>query len=210
MNEYHKIQTVFKRDPATKNRTLLIGEYSLPEFEYLKDNTWLFTEKVDGTNIRIGIESGRLVIRGRTDKAQISTFLLDTLMRIFDFERLAGIFRDSIHHEICLYGEGYGTKIQKGGNYKSDGTSFALFDIRVGHVWLKREDVEGIAKALGIEVVPIIGEGTLDDMVWMVEQGITSRWGDFAAEGIVARPKIEFKARNGQRIITKIKTKDFV
>lgn len=45
MKEYHKIQTVFKRDMATKHKTLLIGDYSLPEFEYLKDNTWVFTEK---------------------------------------------------------------------------------------------------------------------------------------------------------------------
>ena len=37
MKEYHKIQTVFKRDPDTKFKTLLHGEYSLPEFEFLKN-----------------------------------------------------------------------------------------------------------------------------------------------------------------------------
>ncbi len=44
MNEYHKIQTVFKRNPENKFKTLLIGDYSMPEFEYLKDNIWSFTE----------------------------------------------------------------------------------------------------------------------------------------------------------------------
>ena len=53
MKEYHKIHTVFKRDPANKYRTLLMGEYSHPEFAYLRYNDWVFTEKVDGTNIRI-------------------------------------------------------------------------------------------------------------------------------------------------------------
>ena len=52
MKEYHKIQTIFKRDPENKFKTLIYGEFSLPEFEYLKNNTWIFTEKVDGTNIR--------------------------------------------------------------------------------------------------------------------------------------------------------------
>ena len=47
MNQYHKIQTVFKRDPQANYKTLLFGQYSLPEFEYLAMNEWSFTEKVD-------------------------------------------------------------------------------------------------------------------------------------------------------------------
>ena len=53
MNVYHKIQTVFKRDPETKYKTLLMGEYSLIEFEYLRYNDWVWTEKINGTNIRV-------------------------------------------------------------------------------------------------------------------------------------------------------------
>lgn len=37
MIEYPKIQSIFKRDPATKHKTFL-PEYSLPELEFLKDN----------------------------------------------------------------------------------------------------------------------------------------------------------------------------
>jgi hypothetical protein len=72
-----------------------------------------------------------------------------------------------------------------------------------------RSDVEDVAKSLGIVVVPIIGVGTLSDMIEKVKAGITSTWGDFMAEGIVARPFIELKTRNGSRIITKLKHKDF-
>ena len=53
MKEYHKIQTVFKRDPATKIKTLLDVDWSQDAFGYLADNEWVFTEKVDGTNIRV-------------------------------------------------------------------------------------------------------------------------------------------------------------
>ena len=74
---------------------------------------------------------------------------------------------------------------------------------------MRREDVEEIGKQLNLEVAPIIGYGTLDDMVSRVKEGFDSRWGDFIAEGIVARPATELKARNGDRIITKLKYKDF-
>jgi hypothetical protein len=39
--------------------------------------------------------------------------------------------------------------------------------------------------------------------------GFSSTWGDFNAEGIVARPICELKSRNGERIITKLKHRDF-
>jgi len=69
--------------------------------------------------------------------------------------------------------------------------------------------VEDIANKLGLEVVPVIGMGTLHEMVEMVKVGFYSEWGKFLAEGIVARPVVELKTRSGHRIITKIKYKDF-
>ena len=108
-----------------------------------------------------------------------------------------------------MYGEGYGAKIQKGGgNYRPE-QDFVLFDIKIGDWWLQRPDIEEIANQLDIDIVPIIGSGTLEDMIAMTEKGFHSRWGKFDAEGIVARPAVELKARNGGRIITKIKHKDF-
>ncbi len=83
MREYHKIQTVFKRNPETKFKTLLEGEYSLPELEYLKDNIWVFTEKVDGTNIRIMYDGKTIVFGGKTDNAQIPSFLITALQEMF-------------------------------------------------------------------------------------------------------------------------------
>ena len=80
MKEYHKIQTVFHRDPDTKFKTLLEGRFSLPEFEYLQNNEWIFTEKVDGTNIRI-IFDGELTFGGKTDRAQIPNQLVNKLVQ---------------------------------------------------------------------------------------------------------------------------------
>ena len=208
MNEYHKIQTVYNRNPETKFKTLLEGEYSRPEFEYLANNEWIFTEKVDGTNIRINC-SEEITFGGRTDNAQIPAFLVTQLERLFHYSKIREVIADSFPDGAVLYGEGYGGKIQKGSKYRVD-QSFVLFDVKVGEWWLQRKDVEDIAEKLKIDIVPILGEGTLQDMVNFCKQGIISSWGDFQAEGYVARPVTELKARNGQRIITKIKCRDFV
>ena len=210
VREYHKIQTVFKRDPETKFRTLLEGDYALPEFEYLTDNEWAFTEKVDGTNIRVMIDDGRVVFGGKTDNAQIPAFLVDRLNERFQTTLQRRVLAEIFPDGGCLYGEGYGAKIQKGGgNYRSD-QDFVLFDVKVGDWWLERVNVEDVAGKLGLDVVPIIGVGTLSGMISAVRSTFNSRWGLFEAEGIVARPKTELCARSGHRIITKIKHKDFV
>ena len=205
MKPYHKIQTVYKRDPSTKFKTLLDGEYSLPEFEYLAECEWVFTEKVDGTNIRIWNLDSDPIFHGRTDKAQIPPMLQKSLEDTFC--PVAG--HDSMAN-LTLYGEGYGEKIQNGGKY-TGGNKFVLFDVySTEHsIWLERYNVEKIAASLGIEVAPIIRTGTLNDMIHDAYCGIQSTWGDFMAEGYVARPKTELRTRNGDRVITKIKCKDF-
>jgi hypothetical protein len=213
MKEYHKINTVFKRDMESPRKTLIEGAYSLPEFEYLAGNEWVFTEKVDGTNIRVMISPGGMALGdvsfgGKTDNAQIPSGLVKRLQDRFlpQYAGLAEMFPDG----GCLYGEGYGAGIQKGGgNYRAD-KDFVLFDVRVGDWWLRRDAVEDVAGKLGLDVVPVIGRGTLADMVAMAKEGIRSTWGPFDAEGIVARPAVELWARDRQRVITKIKHRDFV
>ena len=207
MKEYHKIQTVFKRDPDTKFKTLLDGEFSIPEFEYLQACPWVFTEKVDGTNIRVMFDGQNVTFGGKSDNAQIPASLVKALERGFlgQSDQFAEAFPDG----ACFYGEGYGAKIQKGGgNYRSD-QSFVLFDVRVGQWWLQRKDVEQIGRDFGCGHVPWLGTGTLSDMVTMVKEGFHSTWGPFAAEGIVARPAVELVARNGDRVIAKVKGRDF-
>lgn len=207
MSEYHKIQSIFKRDMESRRKTLVEGEWTLPEFEYLADNTWTFTEKVDGTNIRVILKDGGITFGGRTDDAQIPAQLVARLNERFLplMNNMAEVFSDG----AVLYGEGYGAKIQKiGASYRPD-QDFVLFDVRVGQWWLQRADVEDVAGKLGLDVVPVIGEGTLHDAVAWAKRGITSTWGSFQAEGIVARPKVELNARGGQRLIAKIKCRDF-
>jgi hypothetical protein len=211
MLPYPKIDTVYKRDPETRHKTLIIGDWSDDTFGYLANNRWAFTEKVDGTNIRVLIAnknvSPRITFGGKTDNASIPATLITKLEATFFplADKLMEIFPEG----ACLYGEGYGAKIQKGGgNYRQD-QDFVLFDVLVGDWWLQRDAVLDIGTKLNIGVAPLIGYGTLHDMIEWTKNGFTSTWGNFKAEGIVARPEVELKTRSGHRIITKIKHKDF-
>lgn len=206
MKEYHKIFNVFKRD--TKGN-LIEGEWAFPEFEYLCNNIWEFTEKVDGTNIRIIWDGISVSFAGKTDNADIPVFLLKKLQEIFLKDEILEKFKTLFPSGACFYGEGYGAKIQKiGSSYRKD-ISFVLFDILVGQWWLKRDAIEEIAKEFNLEIVPIIKYGTLLSAISDCKIGFHSKWGNFLAEGYVLRPLVPLFNRQGKKIIVKLKWKDF-
>ena len=214
MEKYHKIRTVYLRDPDNDFKTLLEGQWSRAEFEYLKDLIWTWREKIDGTNIRVqwnkwGRDFAPLDFQGKTDNSQIQPVLLARLPEIFSVEDMREVFEEK---PVCLYGEGFGNKIQKAGKfYLTKGCDFILFDVKIQGIWLNRENVERIAERFGVKCVPIIGEGTLREAIEIVKIGFPSTISEVPqlAEGIVATPKIELVCRDGSRIITKIKHKDF-
>ena len=111
--------------------------------------------------------------------------------------------------DVILFGEGYGPGIQKGGAYRDD-VSFILFDVQIGDTWLKRDSVEDIATAFGIDIVPIIFIGNLQQAVDYVKTKPKSTIGTANMEGLVGRPMVEMKDRMGKRVIVKIKVCDFV
>ena len=208
MREYHKIETVFNRSTDGDKR-LIWGDYRNATVEYLADNIWQFTEKIDGTNIRIHWDGHNIEIGGRTDRAQIPKHLMDYLSATFLTPEVEELFEQTYgEKDVMLFGEGYGAKIQNGGDYRSD-VSFILFDVLIGDNWQSRELVEATAKMFGIDVVPIVLEGTIGDGIDYVMQHNNSTIGNAIMEGVVGRPKVEMKDQCGNRIIVKIKWKDF-
>lgn len=220
--EYQKIQTLFKRD---EKNVIIPTKLTLPEFGYLKDCKWEATEKIDGTNMRVELtpeidDNGELVnllieFKGRTDNAQIPAHLLAKMQTLFDKNSLIECFYPCGKEDLCpvtIFGEGYGMKIQKGGNYIKDGVDFILFDVKVGKWWLNREACEKIASELGLKIVPLIGMMTLKEAIEYVKQGFKSTIAenkDYDAEGLVLKTPNGLLRRNGERLITKIKTVDF-
>lgn len=208
MKQYEKIETVFCRDTNGTKR-LILNNYRNPTIAYLKDNMWLFTEKVDGTNIRVHWDGHKVEFGGRTDKAQIPGPLLNKLNEMFATNEAEELFEQTWgDKDVILFGEGYGPKIQNGGDYRSD-VSFILFDVLVGDNYQEREWVEKTAQMFNIDVVPIVLTGTIQDGIDYVMKHPQSTMGTAMMEGVVGRPMIELRDRRGERVIVKIKWEDF-
>jgi len=204
--QYHKIQSLFKRNQNTHD--FIIGEYTCEEFEYLKDNIWIFDEKIDGTNIRIYWDHLSKTIRfgGRTENANIPVKLYNELLTLFIKEKFELLYPET---SMILYGEGFGEGIQKGGGNYLKGVSFILFDVFIDKYWLSKENVYDIADKLKIMRTSIVGNGTIDQAIDLCKKGFNSHFGNFIAEGLILRPAIELKGKHGERIITKLKYRDF-
>ncbi len=227
MAQYHKINGVYKR--YTKDHKedgdipegkewgeFIDGEWAQEEFAALKDVEWEWTEKVDGTNIRIMIEmnSWDVTMKGKTDKAELPK-PLEAWFELWiekNEEDILDMFEKA--DEVILYGEGVGPKIQKG---KHGFTEYEviLFDVKIGKYWLKREHVDEIGRVLGLNTVPVVERATLSqaiaDMRERAEKGEErmSVFGDWKSEGIVGTPTLGLLDRTSSRIITKLKYTDF-
>lgn len=167
-------------------------------------------------------------VHGKTDKANMRPDEVELLKSLGDKDRLIEAFSceqpapeygegETVivlpENECIIFGETYGKKMQAaGGRYCKDRLKFICFDIKIGNTWLKREAVEDICRKLGIDVVPYLGEMTLQEAIEKVKTGFTSAVSEdptLEAEGIVLRAPLGLLDRMGRRIITKVKTKDF-
>lgn len=210
MIEYLKIETPFKRD-ENGTKKLIEGAWRNDTVEYLENNEWICTEKIDGTNIGIVWDGHMVSFQGRTERANIPAHLVNKLTELFGGNEVEELFEQKFGKtKVILFGEGYGVKIQNGGNYRSD-VSFILFDVFLPetNLWLKRGSVEDIARAFNIDVVPVILKGTLQEAIEFVRTKPKSTIGTADMEGLVCRPSIEILDRAGKRVIVKVKVKDF-
>lgn len=203
---YQKIPTVFYRDPVTNKLTT---QWATPELKALKDIPWSFTEKIDGTNVRILWDGHRVSFGGRTENAQFPIPLLTWLNAKFGGPDNEQLFEQKFGEEnVILFGEGYGAGIQSGGKYRPD-MSVILFDVRIGNWWLLRDSVEDIGQYFNMDVVPqVLQSVNLQMAIDHVTIGLPSEFGDFMAEGLVGITDTGLLNRRGDRLIVKIKDRD--
>lgn len=210
MKEYTKIETIFERD-MEGTKKLIEGKYHNETVAYLKDNEWICTEKIDGTNIGVIWDGHKVSYQGRTERAQVPAHLMNRLIELFGGRVNEELFEQKFGEmQVILFGEGYGAKIQNGGKYRND-VSFILFDVYLPEqdLWLKRDAIEDIAKAFGIDAVPIILRGSLQQAVDYVKSKPKSTFGEADMEGLVCRPAVDLLDRMGKRVIVKVKAADF-
>jgi hypothetical protein len=213
-SEYQKIPGPFKRDPKTKK--IVVGDWATPELDLLHGlRDWEFTEKVDGTNIRVIWDGYRVTVRGRTDNATFSETQKAKLDILFAGSVNETLFEQQFGNSAAtLYGELYGPGVQSGGKYRND-LDFVLFDVRVGDWWLLRDDIEDVGRGLSVDAAPLLQKepATLDHAITLVSEGMYSRVAldskpAIFAEGLVGRLRSGLRARNGERIIVKVKHDD--
>jgi hypothetical protein len=218
---YHKINSAFKRDTSIPGNPVIQFEWSQPEFSYLEMTPWLWTEKIDGTNIRLHWDGTKVVLGGRTDNAQIPAKITEAIrnMGLLDPEPWAKKWplTDEAHPErsnpsVTLYGEGYGPTVQKGGGLYREDVSFILFDVRVGTFWLSRENMLNVAEGFGIDTVPVFDDALSPVLMWdrIRQYGIKScMFPQAPLEGVVGTPVVPLLSRNGSRVIMKMKQRDW-
>jgi len=209
--EYHKIETPYERD-MDGSKKLIEGKFRSKYVKYLKDCEWIFTEKVDGTNIRVCWDGHDFIFKGRTEKAQLPAGLVVRLQQIFFNDTMEEMVEQMFgDKEVMFIGEGYGAGIQAvGKEYIPDGQDFILFDITVDGKYLDHDNVVEIATALGLKMVPVLLRGTIDDAIKFVKTEPVSQLGTCVIEGVVGRLPINMYDGRGNRMIVKIKCHDFL
>jgi hypothetical protein len=211
MITYPKIETLYDRDLNTFK--VMTDHVRCPEFDNVKH--WHVSEKIDGTNLRIQWteETEEISFGGRTDNAQLPMSIVEHLRKTFTPSSF-----DNFTSDVILFGEGYGEKIQKGGGNYCKGVSFRLFDVLVGNKWwLEPYDVAAVAASMGINIAPHLGvictlPRSLDDLLAILDDSIvahTENHTKYQAEGIVARSYPLLLNRAGNRVMWKLKVKDF-
>jgi len=220
--KYPKIQTLYNRSEENDWK-VIPGSLRRPEFGLIK--RWLITEKIDGRNHRIILfPDGHVEHRGRTDRAQFSKAQMEGALNIVSEDKLHKVF--DANTKVILYGELYGPGVQGGGKYRKD-ISFRLFDVLINDEWWMEWDaVKVFADNLEILTVPVLVGGylglpsSLADLSKLFDgdykQGTLTSYVAYAdsgshapPEGIVARTEPLLFNRRGNRVVWKLKFKDF-
>lgn len=114
---------------------------------------------------------------------------------------------------VYIYGELFGGKVQKGGNYSKD-LRFSVFDICQQGWWLPVDLLTKTVNDLGLDMVPYYGQLTILEAEEVVRRGFTTMVDspenpNYLEEGLVARPVTPIKDSRGERVIVKIKHEDY-
>lgn len=201
--EYPKINSLWKRDDA---HNLIEHDYACQEFGAFKK--WRVEEKIDGTNIRVYIDNGKVEVKGRTSKAEVPEKVIAFFNRDEFLQKISCFGEQSVE----LFGEGFGGNIQIGKHYRPD-VAFILFDVYINGLWCSREEVYAWATTLGIDHPADLGMMTEKEIVALIKSKPTGRYNDtgYPMEGVMARsePLMRFNKLRAHPIIWKLKVKDF-
>jgi len=201
MQEYVKIYNIFNRD-ETGSLEIKDGYYMLDTVQMLKDIHWCWTEKVDGTNVRIYWNGHSLSFGAKYDTDEISSDVKDYLTTLFINNEFDEMFEQKFGRScVTLFGVCYKTDIND--------IKFVLHDVYKDDIWLSQVEIDYIAHCFNIDSVPVVSIGVLKRAIDFVKTKPMSKIGDFPMSGLICKPCIDLFDRLGNRIMVKIRVRDF-
>lgn len=217
--------------------SVILGWIDIPNIKkdptMFKEGDWVIaTEKVHGTHLMctldLRVENWEFLLSSKGmgkqgwDLVEDSSNLYWQAARKWQLEEW---MRDAVQfftplkpQRIAIYGEVYGNGIQDLGYGEEVG--YRLFDIRVDDVWISQYAVQRIAKILAepetwnhlVRAVPMLYDGLYDyDTLMELASGHTVVGnGKHMREGIVVRHAHEKTMSNGDRVIAKFISPEYL
>ena len=183
-----------------------INHYRDNSIFLLRNNLWNGSRKLDGTNFRIKYDGEKAIYCGKTNKAQFTDDQKEYIESVFLEELFEEKFRvDDKDLNVIIYGELVGEKIQNGDRNEFKDLEVVIFDVKINDVWLEPDSVKDIAKFFNLkssyDFIHITG--ILKELVKFVIDNKDR------IEGLVATPVGGFYSKKQDRIIVKIKGRDY-
>ena len=208
MKEYQKIETLYQFNPKIKKFDEVFFN---PIVDYLKNCSFIVSEKIDGTNIRVYWDGHRVSWKGRTDDAELPKEVQQVLQNTFGDSEI--IFEQTFgKKEVYLFMECYGGKIQ-GGIYGGQERLIG-FDVMVAGFYLDKKIISSIFDKFGVPTVNFRVVNNLQEAIDYVKEQHISDYGSEnkkpIQEGLVCVPACRIYDHQGNRIIVKIKTRDLL
>lgn len=214
---YHHIDAPTVQDDEWgkehKQRKLVVPKegqdeaYRSPLLAYLANVDWVYSRKIDGANLRVQWDGEEALWNGKSDKFVCGAELTEYMNNTF----LEEIFEEKFGRDrrVLLFGEHMGPKVQ-GNELVLKKDEFILYDVNIDGTWLSSFDVIEVARYFNVRnIFSFMPHGmladTLNNLIKRVADGEFKDW-----EGIVARPAVEMRDQKGQRVIVKIKNKDYL
>lgn len=173
------------------------------------------TEKVHGTNVRVGIVRGqRMAGSNRLRRAEPAArmhenpywlpFTLPTVVTLLDH-----FAKD--HDRVILFGETFGRGVQSFHYGHRSGLGFCAFDLMVGERYLDWPELKDALQRFAVPSVPVLHEGPFDVATMKAcANGKTAFDDTHIREGVVLRPMRErFDERIG-RVVLKYVSDEFL
>jgi RNA ligase (TIGR02306 family) len=176
----------------------------------------VITEKIHGTNARIGVIEGVLLAgshglqrkRPEPDKLATNLYWFPTTLPIV--MGLLDSLKDN-RRQVVLYGEVYGSRVQKLHYGKKGGLGFAAFDLLLDGRYVDYDEFRGLCEQHGVETVPALGRGPYSlDLVRSLSRGRTTLQDTHIREGVVVKPVRERLDPAIGRVILKYLNDDYL